>query len=140
MKLAADIKSYRLKAGMTQEDMAASIGLSRQAYTLLEAGKRNWKLRQVAKVYNALGYDLVAVPQVNYEAPPTDSELSFYATLRRMVAYITVQSPNSFNVLKRVMTELTHEERMALDNIVLDYCDAPRQRARMVAVCKALTS
>lgn len=50
-----DLKIFRIKQGLTQEEFAKKIGISRQSYLLIEAGKRDFKfgtLKKFKKAFN----------------------------------------------------------------------------------------
>ena len=53
------IKELRLKAGLTQEQLAKKVGLSEQAISLYELGKRNPKIEKWQKIAD---YFDVSVP------------------------------------------------------------------------------
>ena len=56
------IKSLRKKNGLSQEDLAASLHMSQNAYSLLESGKTKIdieRLYQIADLYNISLYDII---------------------------------------------------------------------------------
>jgi transcriptional regulator with XRE-family HTH domain len=49
-----NVRRYRLAAGLTQEDLAASMGFEQEYLSNLEAGKRNPTIVTIWKAANAL--------------------------------------------------------------------------------------
>lgn len=51
------LKAERVAAGLTQEQFAKRIGLSREAYAKREGGLIKISVEDLAKILHALGYD-----------------------------------------------------------------------------------
>ena len=49
------LRKLRLEAGLTQEDLAGKIGLTRSAYTMIENGDRTPSLRTAKALADTLG-------------------------------------------------------------------------------------
>ena len=48
-----DLKIFRIKQGLTQEEMAKKIGITRQSYIAIENGKRDFKMGTFKKLKKA---------------------------------------------------------------------------------------
>lgn len=57
----AELKRLRLAAGISQEDLAETVGVSRTAITHIEAGNRNPTLLICHALATGLGVDLATV-------------------------------------------------------------------------------
>lgn len=53
------VKQLRKLKGLTQAEMAASIGIAPNTYTQFETGKTNMTLATLNRISDALGYDLL---------------------------------------------------------------------------------
>ncbi len=53
------VKQLRKLKGLTQAEMAASIGIATNTYTQFETGKTNMTLATLNRISDALGYDLL---------------------------------------------------------------------------------
>lgn len=51
------LKAERIAKGLTQEDVANALGVTRSWYALKENGKRNITLEEFSKILDVLGYD-----------------------------------------------------------------------------------
>lgn len=59
MDILKEIKRVRREAKMTQGDMAAAIGMSRQAYSMIESGRTKVTVDHLKKIDSATGKQLV---------------------------------------------------------------------------------
>ncbi len=59
--LIAQIKQARLKANLSQEELAALANISRRPIYLLESGRGTIKLETLIRILDALGLDLAIV-------------------------------------------------------------------------------
>lgn len=51
------LKAERIAKGLTQEDVANALGVTRSWYAMKENGRRNITLEEFSKILDALGYD-----------------------------------------------------------------------------------
>ena len=58
MTIAENIKRLREVKSMTQEDLAAELGITASAVSLWESGKRSMNVKQADKLAQALGVTL----------------------------------------------------------------------------------
>lgn len=58
MTIAENIKRLRENKSMTQEDLAAELGITASAVSLWESGKRSMNVKQADKLAQALGVTL----------------------------------------------------------------------------------
>ena len=58
MTIAENIKRLRENKSMTQEDLAAELGITASAVSLWESGKRSMNVKQADKLASALGVTL----------------------------------------------------------------------------------
>ncbi|MGL5348890.1 MAG: helix-turn-helix transcriptional regulator [Peptostreptococcaceae bacterium] len=58
------LKSKRVLMGMTQEQLAAEIGINTKSYNMRENGKQNFKLEEVIKISKSLDLTLDEVDQI----------------------------------------------------------------------------
>ena len=58
MTIAENIKRLREVKSMTQEDLAAELGITASAVSLWESGKRSMNVKQADKLAHALGVTL----------------------------------------------------------------------------------
>ena len=58
MTIGEAIKDARIKAGMTQAELAERLGISPQAVSQYERGKKNPRLSTIQKFADALGIDV----------------------------------------------------------------------------------
>lgn len=66
--LARRIRELRKKRGLTQEEVARKLGISRQAYIRLEAGNRNISLREVYELAKIFEVDFRQITDVGPQA------------------------------------------------------------------------
>lgn len=59
MDILKEIKRVRREAKMTQGDMAAAIGMSRQAYSMIERGRTKVTVDHLKRIDSATGKQLV---------------------------------------------------------------------------------
>ena len=53
-----NLRAARLKAGLTQAEVAACLGLTQQYISLVEAGRENLTLTAMMSLARAIGYDV----------------------------------------------------------------------------------
>ena len=61
--LITQIKNARVKARLSQEELAALANISRRPIYLLESGRGSIRLETLVKILDALGLDLAIVPK-----------------------------------------------------------------------------
>ncbi len=59
--LVSQIKNARLKARLSQEELAALANISRRPIYLLESGRGSIRLETLMKILDALGLDLAVI-------------------------------------------------------------------------------
>jgi transcriptional regulator with XRE-family HTH domain len=62
-QLGAQLRSARLAAQMSQEDLGRRAGISRQLVSRIESGHPNGEIAAVIAVANALEYSITATPR-----------------------------------------------------------------------------
>jgi len=78
--LGRNLKRLREEKNLTQEDLAKSLAVSRQAICMWERGERTPKVRVLTEI--AKIFDVSLDRMINGEAVPRDSD-SRYATVQR---------------------------------------------------------
>jgi transcriptional regulator with XRE-family HTH domain len=61
LQLGAELRNARIEAGLTQDELGARAGVSRQLVSRVEAGNPHGEVGRVAQVAAALGYRLAVV-------------------------------------------------------------------------------
>ncbi len=64
------IRDVRSAAGLSQAELARRAGVTRSVMNVYEHGRREPSAEMFARILNAAGFDLAAVPK----SPPTDPE------------------------------------------------------------------
>ena len=59
------IKEYRIKRGLSQEQVSKAIGVSRPTYTAIEAGRQKLDVEEAQKLANLFGIDVIDLLSVN---------------------------------------------------------------------------
>jgi transcriptional regulator with XRE-family HTH domain len=62
-QLGATLRNARIEAGLTQDELGARAGVSRQLVSRIESGSPRGEVGRVAQVAAALGYRLTVVPR-----------------------------------------------------------------------------
>jgi transcriptional regulator with XRE-family HTH domain len=62
-QLGAELRNARVEAGLTQDELGARAGVSRQLVSRVESGSPRGEVGRVARVAAALGYRLTIVPR-----------------------------------------------------------------------------
>ncbi len=117
-KLAKNIKQFRKKTGLSQEEFAGKIGLSRVAYSQFETGKRSLdalELFKIAKVFN-VSVDYLLNDEENREAglikksrKPTIKEFKVdKEKLRNVILYLLEKCGGKPNVGETVLYKLLY--------------------------------
>lgn len=76
------IRMYRKAAGMTQEELAETVGIVRSSIANTEAGRQNFSLRRLGRIADALG---VAPGTLVGEAPDDETIRHLYTTTREQL-------------------------------------------------------
>jgi len=66
-KILENIISIREKHGLSQENLAESMGMAQGSYSLIESGKRELKFRtlmKISEVLNTSVHDIIAYPDI----------------------------------------------------------------------------
>jgi HTH-type transcriptional regulator/antitoxin HipB len=63
------IRDTRLKQGLTQNQLAARVGVSRKWLIDVESGKRASDLKMILRTLNAIGIQLDAIDRTKHNAP-----------------------------------------------------------------------
>lgn len=80
--LGAALRNVRIEAGLTQDELGARAGVSRQLVSRVESGNPRGELGRVAQVAAALGYRLTVVPRK--PPKPTSDRQSVKAYLNQL--------------------------------------------------------
>lgn len=78
--LGAELRTARLRAGLTQEDVAHRAAVSRQLVSRIESGHPTGEIAAVVAVAAALGHRLAAVPP----SPPNTGEQAAHDLIQRL--------------------------------------------------------
>lgn len=140
------LKRCRETAGVSHQHMADHLGVTRQAYGMLESGKRRLRLDQAVEAYHLLGYELVVMPQIemmDYEraeeldrAPVTASEK--LSLIRRLFAQSQSAAPDGFKMLGACL-KLNADNTELLHKIIRAFLRSPAKRGSMCQVVEALS-
>jgi len=144
-QLIDQLRRIRREAGVSQQEMADAIGVSRQGYSHLESNVRAIKLSRAESAFKVLGYVLEAVPLpldddrlVPPSAPPTETMKERFALLQLLYRKSVTGKHMAFRILARCLTELSDTERDSLNHITEAYLDAPEMREAMLVSCVAM--
>lgn len=81
-QFANNLRNVRIKAGLTQAQVAEKIGIAPSSYSCYESGKREPdvpKLKKIADVLGVTGNELLGIDEDGSEFPPQfNAELSNY--------------------------------------------------------------
>jgi transcriptional regulator with XRE-family HTH domain len=134
MTLLETLIKLRLKHGVTQDELAQALNMTRQNYSHVESGKRRMRLDTAAEAFEELGFTLEAV-----ESPVDDTFAKFSAPglVKALYRRAISQKPIHIKNLRDCM-DLNERQMLELNKIVRAFLDSPAMRAAMVAACEGM--
>lgn len=78
-RIARSLRAARQLAGLTQVQVAAESGVSREVVSLLENGRRGVRVETLDAVLDVLGYEIAFVPRNQREQQMRDRARSYRA-------------------------------------------------------------
>jgi transcriptional regulator with XRE-family HTH domain len=114
--IARTVRHRRKQLGLTQGEVAARAGISRQAVADVEAGHRDSRDKTLTVVEQALGLNAGALSALRAGAPPDLGLATIRAELLAMINEIT-----SVDVMKQVRVDIVQRRMAALQAQLADY-------------------
>ena len=136
MTLIQQLRLLRVKANLSQEQMAVKLRISRQGYSHLESGSRRMRLDQAVNAFAELGFQLQAI-----ESPIEEQVREFSVTrlaksmYRRVLAGDVVYLENLKGCL-----DLNDREFHELSRLVQAYLKNEDIRSQLVAIVVAVAN
>ena len=78
-RIARGLRTARRQSGRTQAATASAAGVSREALSLLENGRRGARVDTLNAVLDVLGYEIAFLPRTEREQQMRDSARSYQA-------------------------------------------------------------
>jgi len=72
------VRAARYKAGLTQQDLAAHLGITHQQINKVERGNANPVFRRIVQIAQATGHDVSFFVPAGYDPGPTVPDVSFH--------------------------------------------------------------
>jgi len=104
--LGSRIKSLRTANGMTQEQMADQIGISRQKYARIEGGSNNITLEILSKIAKVLGVQVGDITRVLDDAPV----MEYRAGIEKVSSEKIIDMLDLFYANKHLHAKLQHKD------------------------------
>ena len=79
-RIARSLRTARRQSGLTQATVAKEAGVSREALSLLENGRRGARVETLNAVLDVLGYEIAFLPRTEQEQQMRDRARSYYAS------------------------------------------------------------
>ena len=73
MKHTEAIKSIMKRTGLTQVEVAASLGLRSRATVSMRINRERAWLHNIVEILDVMGYEMVAMPKEDYRSIPEDA-------------------------------------------------------------------
>lgn len=113
----SNIRKFRLKAGITQEELALMSGLSQGYINQLESGKRNYTQKSLGLIANALSIPIIEFFREDEEIPLVSEKESSYLKKRSYKKeFIQILNDLPEHVVEHYLTLLKLEKEALLKN------------------------
>jgi transcriptional regulator with XRE-family HTH domain len=113
----SSIRKFRLKAGITQEELALMSGLSQGYINQLESGKRNYTQKSLGLIANALSTPIIEFFREDEEIPLVSEKESSYLKKRSYKKEL-IQILNDLpeHIVEHYLTLLKLEKEVLMKN------------------------
>lgn len=113
----SNIRKFRLKAGITQEELALMGGLSQGYINQLESGKRNYTQKSLGLIANALSIPIIEFFREDEEIPVVSEKESSYLKKRSYKKeFIQILNDLPEHIVEHYLTLLKLEKEVLLKN------------------------
>ncbi len=113
----SNIRKFRLKAGITQEELALMSGLSQGYINQLESGKRNYTQKSLGLIANALSIPIIEFFREDEEIPLVSEKESSYLKKRSYKKeFIQILNDLPEHIVEHYLTLLKLEKEVQMKN------------------------
>ena len=113
----SNIRKFRLKAGITQEELALMSGLSQWYINQLESGKRNYTQKSLGLIANALSIPIIEFFREDEEIPLVSEKESSYLKKRSYKKeFIQILNNLPEHIVEHYLTLLKLEKEVLMKN------------------------
>lgn len=113
----SNIRKFRLKAGITQEELALTSGLSQGYINQLESGKRNYTQKSLGLIANALSIPIIEFFREDEEIPLVSEKESSYLKKRSYKKeFIQILNNLPEHIVEHYLTLLKLEKEVLMKN------------------------
>jgi transcriptional regulator with XRE-family HTH domain len=113
----SNIRKFRLKAGITQEELALMSGLSQGYINQLESGKRNYTQKSLGLIANALSIPIIEFFREDEEIPLVSEKESSYLKKRSYKKeFIQILNDLPEHIVEHYLTLLKLEKEVLMKN------------------------
>lgn len=113
----SNIRKFRLKAGITQEELALMSGLSQGYINQLESGKRNYTEKSLGLIANALSIPIIEFFREDEEIPLVSEKESSYLKKRSYKKeFIQILNDLPEHIVEHYLTLLKLEKEVLMKN------------------------
>ena len=113
----SNIRKFRLKAGITQEELALMSGLSQGYINQLESGKRNYTQKSLGLIANALSIPIIEFFREDEEIPLVSEKESSYLKKRSYKKeFIQILNDLPEHIVEHYLTLLKLEKEVLVKN------------------------
>lgn len=113
----SNIRKFRLKAGITQEELALMSGLSQGYINQVESGKRNYTQKSLGLIANALSIPIIEFFREDEEIPLVSEKESSYLKKRSYKKeFIQILNDLPEHVVEHYLTLLKLEKEVQMKN------------------------
>lgn len=113
----SNIRKFRLKAGITQEELALMSELSQGYINQLESGKRNYTQKSLGLIANALSIPIIEFFREDEEIPLVSEKESSYLKKRSYKKeFIQILNDLQEHIVEHYLTLLKLEKEVLMKN------------------------
>ena len=113
----SNIRKFRLKAGITQEELALMSGRSQGYINQLESGKRNYTQKSLGLIANALSIPIIEFFREDEEIPLVSEKESSYLKKRSYKKeFIQILNDLPEHIVEHYLTLLKLEKEVQMKN------------------------
>lgn len=113
----SNIRKFRLKAGITQEELALMSGRSQGYINQLESGKRNYTQKSLGLIANALSIPIIEFFREDEEIPLVSEKESSYLKKRSYKKeFIQILNNLPEHIVEHYLTLLKLEKEVQMKN------------------------
>lgn len=112
----SNMRKFRLKAGMTQEELALMSGLSQGYINQLESGKRNYTQKSLGLIANALSIPIIEFFREEVEEIPlvSEKESSYLKKRSHKKEFIQILNDLPEHIVEHYLTLLKLEREVLM--------------------------